>query len=115
MSGQIEDGSCQNGSKTQTLGSSQSTSDKSSDSAPNISSVEGSGVPALVPCNGILGQKDLGVVVRAAQNSLDKNTFIRGYARFSNNAIPLYSFRLSPADVCTLPYFNQCQFSTLLA
>lgn len=100
VSGQIEDGLCQTGSKTHTLGSSPSTSDKSSDSAPDITSVEGSGVPAPVPCNGILGQIDLGVVVRAAQNSLDKLRHLSEEMPDSQRMQYLSShFRPSPADV----------------
>ena len=51
------------------LGPSPSTSNISPDSA---TSVEGSDVTTIVPYNSIVGQIDLGVVVHAAQNSLDR-------------------------------------------
>ena len=92
---QIEDGLSQ--SKTKTLGPSPSTSNKSPDSA---TSVEGSDVTTIVPYNSIEGQIDLGVVVHAAQNSLDRLRHISEEMPDAQRMQYLSShFRPSPADV----------------
>ena len=92
---QIEDGLSQ--SKTKTLGPSPSTSNKSPDSA---TSVEGSDVTTIVPYNSIVGQIDLGVVVHAAQNSLDRLRHISEEMPDAQRMQYLSShFRPSPADV----------------
>ena len=72
-------------------------------SAPDItsqSSVENSNAPTIAPCKGTSGQIDLGIVVHAAQNSLDK---LRQLSEEMPDAQKMQylsnHFRPSPADV----------------